>query len=100
MLSKSQIISREHKTQSLKELFEFTNNYLYFLTEEALSNLSQPNTKASTHSVVSLREQASSSTAIPGPNNPSITSLTDYLSSNTDKNEIDRFDEDFFSIGT
>jgi hypothetical protein len=48
MLSESQIASRDHETQSLKELFEFSNDYLSFPTEAARSDLSQPNTEAST----------------------------------------------------
>ena len=35
ILSKSQITSGEHETRSLKELFEFTDDCSYFLTEEA-----------------------------------------------------------------
>jgi hypothetical protein len=82
MLSESQITSGEHETQSLKELFEFTNECSTFLTEEALSDLSQPDTEASTDPLVSLREQAGGSTAMPGlgilhPDDPRIRSCTD-----------------------
>ena len=105
MLSKSQIASGEHETRSLKELFEFTDDCSYFLTEEAFSDVSQPDTKASTQPLMSLGEQACGSAAIPvldilDPDDPSITSLPDYLSSDTGKNEMDRFDDDFFLIGT
>jgi hypothetical protein len=104
-LSESQIAFGEHETYSLKELFEFTDECSSFLTEEALSDLPQPNTEASIHPLVSLGEQAGGSTTMPGlnilgPDDPSITSYTDYLLSDTGEDEMDRFGEDFFSIST
>jgi hypothetical protein len=105
MLTESQIASREHAARSLKELFEFSNNCSSFLTEAARSNLSQPNTEASTYPLVSFGEQAGGSTASPGPyildaDDPSITSCTGYLLSPTNWEEMDRFGEDFFLIST
>src|SRR5258706_13621635 len=40
-LTESQLASGEHTTQSLKELFKFSDDYLSFLTETACSDLSQ-----------------------------------------------------------
>jgi hypothetical protein len=96
MLTKSQITSGEHATRSLKELFEHPDDYLSFLTEAARSEISQSTTEASPSPLVSLEEQAGGSTALPGPHilapdDPSITSCTDYLLSPTSWEEMDRF---------
>jgi hypothetical protein len=105
MLTKSQIASREHAARSLKELFEFSDNCSFFLTKAAGSDLSQPNTKASTYPLVSFGKQAGGRTASLGPyildaDDPSITLYTGYLLSPTNWEEIDWFREDFFSIST
>jgi hypothetical protein len=98
MLTKSQITSGEHITRSLKELFEYSNDYSSFLTEIAHPD---PSTEASTDALASFGGQAGGSTALPGhcilePGDPSITSFTDYLSSPTSWGEMDQFGEDFF----
>jgi hypothetical protein len=116
MLSKSQIA-----TQSLKELFELSNNYLSFLTKAATKelfksfndylsfltktahpDLSQSITKGSPYPLVNLREQADSSTAFPGPDtldqgDLGITSFTDllFLSSLVDPQNMDWFGGNF-----
>jgi hypothetical protein len=105
MLTESQIASKEHAARSLKELFEFSDDCSSFLIEAACSNLSQPNTKALTYPLVSFGEQASGSTASLGPyildaDDLSITLCTGYLLSPTNWEEMDRFEEDFFSIST
>jgi hypothetical protein len=41
MLSESQIASGEAATQSLKELFEFSDDYSSFLTEDAIQSLKE-----------------------------------------------------------
>jgi hypothetical protein len=64
MLTKSQITSREHATRSLKELFEYSNDYLSFLTEIARSDLS---TKALTGALASFGGQAGGSAALQSP---------------------------------
>jgi hypothetical protein len=79
MLSESQIA-----TQSLKELFEFSDDYSSFLTETAHPDLSQSITEGSPYPLVNLGEQADGNTAFPGPDtldqgDPGITSFTDYL---------------------
>jgi hypothetical protein len=100
MLSESQIASRtqllkelfefsddyssfltEAATQSLKELFEFSDD---FLTETAHPDLSQSIAEGSPYPLVNLGEQADGSTAFPSPDtvdqeDPGITSFTDYL---------------------
>jgi hypothetical protein len=90
MLSESQIAA-----QSLKELFEFSDD---FLTETAHPDLSQSITEGSPYPLVNLGEQADGSTAFPGPDtldqgDPGITSLTDYLflSSPVDPQNMDWF---------
>jgi hypothetical protein len=105
MLTESQIASGEHADRSLKELFEFSDVYSSFLTEAARSDLSQPNTEASTEPLVTFGKQAGGSTALPSPHildpdDPSIISCTDYLSSPTSWEEMDWFGEDYFSIRT
>lgn len=47
MLSESQITSGELATQSLKELFELSDECSYFLTEAASSDLPHSGTEAS-----------------------------------------------------
>ena len=54
ILSESQITSGENETRSLRELFEFTDDCLSFLTEEALSDRSPLDTEASPDRLVSL----------------------------------------------
>ena len=100
MLSESQITSGGLATQSLKELFKFSDDYSYFLMEAASSDLSRPGTQALLFSQVDLGNQpnvsmASPDPSIPGPNDPSITLYTDYLSSPTSWEEMDRFRDDF-----
>jgi hypothetical protein len=104
ILTESQIISGEHATRSLKELFEHSDDCSAFLIEAAYSNLSQPDTEASHAPSVNLGEQADSRTALPSPDifdpdDPSIGSYTEYVSS-IGWEEMDRFGEDFFSIRT
>ena len=65
MLTESQITSGEHAARSLKELFEFSDYYSYFLTEAA--GLSDPVTEASPYPLASFEEKANSSTALLGP---------------------------------
>jgi hypothetical protein len=101
ILTESQITSREHTTRSLKELFEYSDDYSSFLTEIA-SNLSA---KASTDALASFGGQADGSTALQSPcildpEDPSITSCTDYLSSPTSWGEMDQFGEDYFLVNT
>lgn len=85
MLTESQITSREHAARSLKELFEFSDDYSFFLTEAARSDLSDPVTEASPYPLASFEEQADGrSTALPGPytleqDDPGMTSYTDFL---------------------
>jgi hypothetical protein len=105
MLTKSQIGSGEHTTRSLKELFEYSDNYSSFLTEVARSEISQSTTEASLSPLASLEEQAGGSTAWPGPyilapDDPNITSCTDYLLSPTSWEEMDQFGEDYFLVKT
>ncbi|KAH8772419.1 hypothetical protein F5882DRAFT_381432 [Hyaloscypha sp. PMI_1271] len=88
ILTESQIASGEHTTRSLKELFEYSDDYSSFLIEIARSDLSQPNTEVSTDPLASFGGQAGGITALPSPYilNPddlSITLYTDYLSSPT-----------------
>jgi hypothetical protein len=84
-LSESQIASGEHASRSLKELFEYSDDYYTsFLAEEALSAFYQPTTEASPYPLVDLEKQADSSTVLLGPHildpdDPGITSYTDYL---------------------
>jgi len=85
MLIESQITFKEHITRLLKELFEYFNDYLSFLTEIAYFN---PFTKALTNALASFRGQASGSTAVLGhyilkPNNLSIILFINYLLSFT-----------------
>lgn len=96
MLSESQIA-----TQSLKELFEFSDDYSSFLTETAHPDLSQSIT-VSPYPLVNLEEQADSSTAFPDPDtldqgDLGITLFTDYffLSSLVDPQDMDWFRGDF-----
>jgi hypothetical protein len=101
-LTESQIASREHAARSLKELFEHSDDCSSFLTEAVYSDLCQPDTEASPHPLMNLGEQADSSTALPGPvildpDDPGITSYTEYVSS-ISLEEMVRFDEDFFSV--
>jgi hypothetical protein len=67
MLTRNQIVSGEQADRSLKELFEFSDDYSSFLTEIARSDLSQPTTEASPDPLVSFRKQAKRSTALPSP---------------------------------
>jgi hypothetical protein len=76
----------EATTQSLKELFEFSND---FLTETTYPDLSQPITKGLPYPSVNLREQADGSTAFSSPDTLNqgdlgITSFIDYLTSLVD----------------
>ena len=94
MLTESQIASREHTIRSLKELFEFSDD---FLTQTAHPDLSQSITEGSPYPLVNLEEQADGSTAFPGPDtldqgDLGITSFTDYLflSSLVDLQNIDQ----------
>jgi len=85
----------------LKELFEYSNDYSSFLTEIA-SDLSA---EASTNALASFGGQADGSTALQSPcildpDDPSITSCTDYLSSPTSWGEMDQFGEDYFLVNT
>ncbi|KAL5322924.1 hypothetical protein ACEPPN_010904 [Leptodophora sp. 'Broadleaf-Isolate-01'] len=64
MLTESQIVSGEHTTRSLKELFEYSDDYSSFLTNIARSDLSQPNTEVSTDPLASFGRQAGGR---PGP---------------------------------
>jgi hypothetical protein len=94
MLTESQIASGEHAARSLKELFEYSDECSYYLTEAAHSDLSQPNTEASPYPLVSFGEQAGGSTVLLGPpildqDDQGITSYTDYLSSPVDAQNID-----------
>jgi hypothetical protein len=102
MLTESQITSGEHTTRSLKELFECSDDYSSFLTEIARSNLS---TEASTNALASFGGQAGGSAALQSPyildpDDPSITSCTDYLLSPTSWDEMDQFGEDYFLVNT
>ena len=91
ILTENQIISRYLTTQSLKELFEFTDEYLYFLTEAIQSIEDSP------YPSVSNREQASivfPRLYIPGQEDIGITILSvhnDFLSSALNSPEIDSF---------
>jgi hypothetical protein len=101
MLSESQITSGELATQSLKELFVFCDDFSYYLTEAASSDLSQSSTEASPPPRVDLGTQADISMpspcpSIPSPDDPSITSYTDYLTSPTSGEDMDTFGDDFF----
>jgi hypothetical protein len=85
MLTESQIASGEHTTRSLKELFEYSDDYSSFLTEIARSDLS---TETSTDALAGFGGQAGGSTVLPRhcilePGDPSITSFTDHPSSPT-----------------
>jgi len=100
MLSESQITSGELAAQSLKELFDLSDECSYFLTEADGSDLPQSGTEASLSSQVDLEKQAdfkmaSLGPSIPGPVDPSITLYTDYLLSPTSV-DMDRFGDDFF----
>jgi hypothetical protein len=94
MLTRSQLASGEHADRSLKELFEFVDDYSSFLTEIARSDLSQPTTEASPDPLVSFGE-AEGSTALPGPHilNQDDSDLTHtkslFLSSPVDVQEMD-----------
>lgn len=99
-LTKSQIASGEHAAQSLKELFEYSDDCSAFLSEAAYFDLSRPGIVALPPLSVDIGERANSRTALPGPsifdpNDPSIGSYTEYISS-VDSNEMDQFGEDFF----
>jgi hypothetical protein len=59
MLTESQITSREHTAQLLKELFKFSDNCLSPLVETSCSDLFYSITEASTYSLKSFEEQAS-----------------------------------------
>jgi hypothetical protein len=101
MLTESQITSGEHAARSLKELFEFSDYYSYFLTEAARSDLSDPVTEASPYPLASFEEKADGSTALPGPHtleqdDPGMTYTNFlFLSSPVYAQGIDWLREDF-----
>jgi hypothetical protein len=71
----------------LKELFEFSNYYLYFLTEAVRPNLSNLVTKALPYPLASFEEKADSSTALLGPHTLEQDDLgiTSYTNCNGDR---------------
>ncbi|CZR66024.1 uncharacterized protein PAC_15924 [Phialocephala subalpina] len=103
MLTEAQIRSGELEIRPLRELLEYSDdvNYASYLTDEALSELSQTESDASPHPPVDLEHQASNCVNLPNlttsnDHNPSNMPYTDYLSSPIDWKEMDRFGEDFF----
>jgi hypothetical protein len=113
-LCESQIVSGEHAAQSLKDLFEFTDECLGFLAETtqpdqsitegspcslvSLGSLAETTpdqsiTESSPRSLVSLGEQVDDSTAFPRPS--SLDNL--FLSSPLNSPDIDSFRPNYFN---
>jgi hypothetical protein len=90
MLSESQIASQEHATQSLRELFEYSDDYSSFLTETARSDLSQSIIEGSPSPLVSFREQADRSPAFDQDDRDLTYTKVLFLSSPVNAQDMDR----------
>ena len=104
VLSEDQIRSGELAIQSLKELFEYSDdvNYASYLTDGALSEPSEPSSDALLDPLVDLESRAGSALDLPGANTKENHDLGiascayDPTLSSPINEEMDRFGEDYF----